>query len=114
MKDKLVVINKYKDLIEKYSSYDLIYPRKYYYLKDLLENILFNNLRELYIINSISNRNIRVTRKEGLIGSFKYLNYLFSRINNLDILSDKRYKVLYIDMEVIYKYLVGWLNSDRK
>lgn len=115
MKDNLMVINKYKDLIERYSNYSLIYPKKYYVLKDKLESILFDNLKELYIVNSISNREVRLSRKEELIGKLKYLNYLFTRINKLNILSDKQYKVIYMDMdmEVVYKYLVGWLKCDR-
>ena len=51
MKDNLMVINKYKDLIERYSNYLLIYPKKYYVLKAKLESILFDFLKELYIVN---------------------------------------------------------------
>ena len=120
MKDKLMVINKYKDLIERYSNYSLIYPKKYYVLKDKLESILFDFLKELYIVNSISNKEVRLSRKEELLGNIKYLNYLFNCINKVNILSDKQYKsiyidieVIYMDIEVVYKYLVGWLKCDR-
>ena len=113
MKDKLILINKYKDLIEIYSNYSLIYPRKYHKLKDMLESLLFDNLKEMYIINNISNKSIRFSRKEELLGKFKYLNYLFERINKLNILSDKQYKILYMKLEEIYKYLIGWLKVDK-
>ena len=113
MKDNLMVIIKYKDLIERYSNYSLIYPKKYYVLKDKLESILFDNLKELYIVNSISNKEVRLSKKEELVGKLKYLNYLFIRINKLNILSEKQYKVIYLDIEVIYKYLMGWLKCDR-
>ena len=113
MKDKLIVINKYKDFIEIYSNFSLDYPRKYYFLKDMLENLLFSNLKELFIINGISNKNIRIERKEELIGKLKFLNYLFTRILNLEILNEKQYKVLYFHLEEIYKLLMGWLKSER-
>ena len=113
MKDKLMVINKYKDLIDKYSKLSLIYPKKYYDLKDKLESSLFTNLRELYIINCLSNKEDRIKKKEELLGELKYLNYLFTYINKLNILSDKQYKIIYIDIEVIYKYLIGWINYDK-
>ena len=89
MKDKLMVINKYKDLIDKYSKLSLIYPKKYYDLKDKLESVLFINLKEMYIINSLSNKENRIIRKEELLGNIKYLNYLFNCINKVNILSDK-------------------------
>lgn len=114
MKDKLILINKYKDLIELYSNYSLIYPRKYYKLKDMLESLLFDNLKEMYIINSIGNKSVRFSRKEELIGRLKYLNYLFESINKLNILSDKKYKTLYIKIEEVYKYLIGWLKVDKQ
>lgn len=113
MKDNLMVIIKYKDLIERYSNYSLIYPKKYYVLKDKLESILFDNLKELYIVNSISNKEVRLSKKEELVGKLKYLNYLFIRINKLNILSEKQYKAIYLDIEFIYKYLIGWLKCDR-
>lgn len=113
MKDNLILINKYKMLIDKYSNYSLIFPRKYYSLKDRLENILFENLREMYIINSLSDKNLRYVRKEELLGNIKYLNYLFISINKLDILNDKQYKVLYISLEEIYKCLIGWIKIDK-
>ena len=113
MKDKLILINKYKDLIEIYSDYSLIYPRKYLKFKDMLESLLFDNLKEMYIINSISNKNIKFSRKEELLGKLKYLNYLFERLNKLNILTDKQYKVLYLKLEEIYKYLVGWVRIDK-
>lgn len=113
MKDKLILINKYKDLIEIYSNYSLIYPRKYLKLKDMLESSLFDNLKEMYIINSISNKNIKFSRKEELLGKLKYLNYLFERLNKLNILTDKQYKVLYLKLEEIYKYLVWWVRIDK-
>ena len=112
MKDKLIIINKYKEFIELYFSYSLIYPRKYYYLKDMLENLLFQNLRELFIINSLSNKNVRVEKKEVLAGNLKYLNYLLTRVFSLEILKEKQYKVLYIRLEEIYKLLMGWLRSE--
>lgn len=113
MKDNLVLINKYKMLIEKYSNYLLVFPKKYYSLKDRLEDLLFDNLKEMYIINSLTDKNLRHIRKEELIGNIKYLNYLFVSINKLNILSDKQYKVLYISIEEIYKYIIGWLKSDK-
>ena len=113
MKDNLVLINKYKKLIEQYIIYSIIFPKKYYSLKDILENLLFDILRDMYIINSLSDKQIRYVRKEELVGNIKYLNYLFVSINKLSILSDKQYKVLYISIEEIYKYLIGWLKSDK-
>ena len=113
MKDNLILINKYKILVEIYSNYSLVFPRKYYSLKDRLENILFENLREMYIINSLSDKSLRCIKKEELIGNIKYLNYLFISINKLNILSDKQYKAIYISIEEIYKYLIGWLKSDK-
>ena len=113
MKDNLVLINKYKKLIGQYIIYSIIFPKKYYSLKDRLENLLFDILRDMYIINSLSDKQIRYVRKEELVGNIKYLNYLFVSINKLSILSDKQYKVLYISIEEIYKYLIGWLKSDK-
>lgn len=65
------------------------------------------------IINSLSDKSLRYVKKEELIGKIKYLNYLFVSINKLNILSDKQYKILYISIEEIYKYLIGWLKSDK-
>ena len=113
MNDNLILINKYKMLIDKYSNYLLIFLRKYYSLKDRLENILFENSREMYIINSLSDKSLRHVRKEELLGNIKYLNYLFISINKLDILNDKQYKVLYISLEEIYKCLIGWIKIDK-
>ena len=113
MKDNLIVINKYKMLVEIYSNYSLVFPKKYYSLKDRLENILFDNLKEMYIINSLTDKNLRYIRKEELVGNIKYLNYLFVSINKLKILSDKQYKVLYISLEEIYKCLIGWIKIDK-
>ena len=48
-----------------------------------------------------------------MIGKLKYLNYLFKCINNLNIISDKQYKVIYIKIENIYKHFIGWVKSDR-
>ena len=113
MKDKLIVINLYKELISSYCKLSLTYPRKHYFLKDMLEDNLFTYLEELYIINDLSNKSIRINKKEEMIGKLKYLNYLFKSINNLNIISDKQYKVIYIKTENIYKYLIGWVKSDR-
>lgn len=113
MKDNLIVINKYKNLIEKYSDYGLLFPRKYFSLKDRLENLLFDNLKEMYIVNSIHDKKVRILRKEELVGRIKYLNYLFIRVQVLKVMSDKQYKGLYCEVEDIYKYLLGWLKSDR-
>lgn len=82
-------------------------------MKDMLESSLFDNLKEMYIINSISNKNIKFSRKEELLGKLKYLNYLFERLNKLNILTDKQYKVLYLKLEEIYKYLVGWVRIGK-
>ena len=109
--------NKYQEIYEKSKSYyeislevDNIYN---YSLKDRLEVLLFDNLKEIYIINSLSDKNIRYIRKEELVGNVKYLIYLFISINKLNILSDKQYKILYISIEEIYKCLIGWLKSDK-
>lgn len=112
MKDKLLVIIKYKDLISLYSNYSLIFPKKYYHLKDILEDRLFANLREMYIINSLSDKKVRLLKKEELLGNLKYLNFLFEEINKLGILSDKQYKNLFMTIENVYKYLIGWLKVD--
>lgn len=71
-------------------------------------------MKELYQINSIFNKEKRLYRKEEMLGKIRFMNYLFTRINELDILSDKQYKVLFMQIEVIYKYLNGWMNSERK
>lgn len=108
-----MVIQEYKKLIDQYCKYSCIYPRKYYFLKDLLESELFGNLRELYQVNHISDKKSRSYRKEELLDKVQYLNYLFTRIQNLNIINDKQYKVLFIEIEVVYKYLLGWLKSER-
>lgn len=113
MKDKLIIINKYKEFIELYFSFSLNYSRKYYYLKDNLESLLFQNLKDLFVINSMSNKDIRIKEKEELAGKLKYLNYLLKSISSLEILKEKQYKVLYIKLEEIYKLLMGWLKSER-
>lgn len=114
MKDKLIIIQEYKKLIEQYCKYSCIYPRKYYFLKDLLEKELFCNLKEFYQLNHLSDVKVRIHRKEELLGKIQYLNYLFTRIQTLGIISEKQYKILFIQIEVVYKYLLGWLKCEKK
>ena len=90
MKDSLIVIIKYKALISIYSNYSLVFPKKYYYLKDKIDEILFGILRNMYITNSLSDKKERIFRKETLIGELKYLNFLLETINKLGVLSEKK------------------------
>ena len=48
-----------------------------------------------------------------MLGNIRFLNYLFTRVIQLNILSDKQYKVLFIQLEVVYKYLNGWLKCEK-
>lgn len=114
MRDKLKIIMLYKRMVSKYLGYQLIFSRKYYYLKDLVEKELFSLLKEIYIINELSRNNDTLERKRSLVGKIKYLNFLFEMLVDFKIMSEKQYKVLYIELENIYYSLIGWIKCEKR
>lgn len=114
MRDKLKIIMLYKRMVSKYIDYQLIFSKKHYYLKDLVEKELFSLLKEIYIINELSQNNDILERKRSLVGRIKYLNFLFERLVDFKIMSEKQYKVLYIELENIYYSLIGWIKCEKR
>ena len=45
---------------------------------------------------------------------FKYLNFLLEVLVEFQVMSEKQYKVLLIDLENIYHGMIGWIKSEGR
>ena len=45
---------------------------------------------------------------------FKYLNSLLEVLVEFQVMSEKQYKVLLIDLENIYHFMIGWIKSEGR
>lgn len=114
MRDKLKIIMLYKKVVSKYLGFELVFSKKHYYLKDLVEKELFSLLKEIYIVNELSQNRDTLEKKRSLVGRVKYLNFLFEMLVDFKIMNEKQYKVLHIELENIYYSLVGWIKYERR
>ena len=101
-------------VISKYLGFELVFSKKHYYLKDLVEKELFSLLKEIYIVNELSQNRDTLEKKRSLVGRVKYLNFLFEMLVDFKIMSEKQYKVLHIELENIYYSLVGWIKYEGR
>lgn len=49
-----------------------------------------------------------------LLGKIKYLNFLLEVLVEFQVMSEKQYKVLLIDLENIYHCMIGWIKSEGR
>ena len=114
MNDKLRIILLYKKFVLKYLNYHLNFSKKQYYLKDLVVSHLFSLLEDIYIVNELSKSGETLEKNGMLLGKIKYLNFLLEVLVEFQVMSEKQYKVLLIDLENIYHCMIGWIKSEGR
>ena len=110
MNDKLQIIKIYKSILNDIYLSMINIPKVHYGLKELIINEMFSYLKSLYFANDISDRNIRIKRKEEVVIRFKYIASLISMLNEHKVLGQKKYLSIVSKEELLLKLMNSWKN----
>lgn len=106
--DKLRLTIVYKELLNDVYKAMINIPKEHYCLKELIINEMFNYLKELYLANDISEKDVRLKIKEKVVIKFKYICSLIRILNENNILGEKRYLQISEREKLILLLLNGW------
>lgn len=108
IEDKLKIIIIYKSLLNDIYNAMLNIPKIHYSLKELIINEMFGYLKDLYLANDISNKDVRLQRKEEAVIQFKYICSLIRILNENRVLGESNYLQIAEKEKLILSLLNGW------
>lgn len=110
MNDKLYIIKIYKKILGDIYIAMINIPRIHYSLKELILRDMYQYLNDLYLANDISNKNIRLMKKEELVIRIKYISSLVSTLNEFKVLGERKYLTINNDFEILLRLMKSWKN----
>lgn len=108
MNDKLQIIKVYKTILSEVYLSMINIPRVHYSLKELIVTEMFSYLNKLYLANDISDKLIRLKRKEEVVIEFKYIASLIGMLNEYKILGEKKYLSIVSREQLLLKLMNSW------
>lgn len=69
---------------------------------------MFSYLNKLYLANDISDKLIRLKRKEEVVIEFKYIASLIGMLNEYKILGEKKYLSIVSREQLLLKLMNSW------
>ena len=108
MNDKLYIIKVYKKILKEVYLSMINIPKVHYSVKELIIHDMYKYLNDLYIANDISDKNIRINRKEELVIRIKYISSLVSTLNSFKVLGEKKYLSINQDFELLLRLMKSW------
>ena len=107
MIDKLTIIIKWKEFINRYE--DLIYnvPNKYKVIKNKIFDNMYDILENIYYCNLLE-KNKRINYQRKIICSIKILDYYFNKLLLYRAITLINYNKLSKDLEIMLKLLYAW------
>lgn len=110
MNDKLYIIKVYKKILKEVYLSMINIPKVHYSIKELIIDDMYKYLRDLYIANDISDKDIRISKKEELVIRIKYISSLVSTLNEFKVLGEKKYLSINQDLELLLRLMKSWKN----
>ena len=108
--EKFKIIKFSKELIVDIDNYLDNFPRKDLELKNKIKNTAFEMLEEIYIINTITDKEEKIKLLYKVIAKIKFLDFLLNFCYDKQIINYKRYTKFGNKMDDILKYVSGWLK----
>ena len=110
MNDKLYIIKVYKKILKEVYLSMINIPKVHYSIKELIIDDMYKYLMDLYIANDISDKDIRISKKEELVIRIKYISSLVSTLNEFKVLGEKKYLSINQDLELLLRLMKSWKN----
>ena len=108
--EKFKIIQFSRELIIALENHLDNFPRKDIELKNRIKNVSYDILENLYIVNTITNGEERLSVLYHIIAKLKLLDCLLNLCYDKQIINSKRYIKFGEKMDDILKYINGWIK----
>lgn len=112
-KDKFIIINLIKELINNFDKYLTNFPHEFIELKKNIMNTSYEMLKITYEANNTYDINKRIDIQDKLISDIKYLDFLINQCYDKKIINSKKYLRFGENLEYLLRYLFAWRNKTR-
>ena len=112
--EKFRVIQFSRELIITLENHLDNFPRKDMELKSRIKNVSYDILENLYIANTITDDEEKVSMLYHTIAKLKLLDCLLNLCYDKQIINSKRYIKFGEKMDDILKYISGWIKIINK
>lgn len=112
-KDKFIIINLIKELINNFDKYLTNFPHESIELKKNIMNTSYEMLKITYEANHTYDINKRIDIQDKLISNIKYLDFLINQCYDKKIINNKKYLRFGENLEYLLRYLFAWRNKTR-
>lgn len=112
-KDKFIIINLIKELIESIDKYLTNFPKKEIELKKEIKQSSYELLKQAYRGNCTENMKKRKDIQDEIIAQIKYIDFLINQCYDKQIINSKKYLKFGESLNYIIKYVVGWRNNTK-
>lgn len=113
MKDKFVIANIIKKLINDFDKYLINFPNKEIEIKREIMNTSYNMLRITYEANVTYDKDKRVDIQDKVISYIEYLDYLVNVCYDKRIINSKKYLKFGENLEYLLRHINAWRNKTR-
>lgn len=112
--DKFKIVSLVKELLIHVDKNLDSFPKKEIELKQTIRKCSYDLLLIVQEGNVTSDLNRRLLLIEKGIAHIKQLDFLINLCSDKKIISNKKYCKLGESLEIILRYLVGWLNATKQ
>lgn len=113
MKDKFVITNIIKKLINDFDKYLTNFPNKEIEIKREIMNTSYHMLKITYEANTTYDKEKRIDIQDKIISYIEYLDYLVNVCYDKKIINSKKYLKFGENLEYLLKYINAWRNKTR-
>lgn len=108
--EKFKVIQYVRDFINFLECSLDNFPKKDIELKHKIRELSFDILELSYIANTLSSKQQKKETLELMIAKIKIIDFLLNFTYDKAIINSKRYTSFFTKLDMILKYVTGWLN----